>query len=134
MATDAELNQYMGVKRYAPYRKEARWDSTRVERLKGLKSKLAERSGEMAQDADGAKKQKGGRHQKSRKGKKERQMLKAAESEAFPVALGDDVLRQGGDVEKDEQKKRKSGYEEGAGEPEGGRKRKRKRRHGHDLV
>ena len=43
MATDAELNSYMGIKKYAPYRKEGKgrnWDAQRGARLKELKDKL----------------------------------------------------------------------------------------------
>ncbi|KAF9047029.1 hypothetical protein BDZ89DRAFT_1058086 [Hymenopellis radicata] len=60
MATDAELNEYMGVKKYAPYKKDLKWDPNRNDKLKDLKSKIAARTG-------GADK---------RKGKKERMRLK----------------------------------------------------------
>jgi protein KRI1 len=43
MATDAELNQYLSVKKYAPYRRDKRWDAARGERLKELKQKVSER-------------------------------------------------------------------------------------------
>lgn len=71
MATDAELNEYMGIKKFAPYRnKEERYDSKRRERLRGLKQKLKERSGTAvvasAEDSPA----------KKRKGKKERMRLK----------------------------------------------------------
>jgi len=69
MATDAELNQYLSVKRYAPYRKEIRWDATRNERLKELKQKVAERA---PTAVDGNEE----RPAKKRKGKKERQRAK----------------------------------------------------------
>jgi protein KRI1 len=126
MATDAELNQYIGVKRYAPYRKEARWDPTRVDRLKELKGKVAERSGKIDQDVDGTKKRKDG--QKPRKGKKERQMLKAA-ALSVPRALASagDEAAEGNDAGKDIQKKRKLNDDENAGEAEEGGKRKRRR-------
>lgn len=127
MATDAELNQYMGVKRYAPYRKEPRWDSTRVDRLKELKGKLAERSGKIDQDSDSLKTRKEG--QKPRKGKKERRMLKAA-ALAEPgvlVTLADKALENSG-TGMDVQKKRKLGDDmQKATETEEGGKRKRRR-------
>lgn len=44
MATDTELNQYLSVKKYAPYRKDTKWDNTRMDRLKDLKQSVAERS------------------------------------------------------------------------------------------
>jgi protein KRI1 len=76
LATDTELNEYMGIKRIAPYRKDARWDAKRANRLKDLKAKLAGRSGVPGQtDADGV----DGNKLKKRKGKRERQRTKAME-------------------------------------------------------
>lgn len=75
LATDAELNEYMGIKRIAPYRKDGRWDMNRADRLKALKAKLGDRNwvpGET--DADGTEGKK-----PKRKGKKERQRAKAVE-------------------------------------------------------
>ncbi|KAJ8595431.1 hypothetical protein M405DRAFT_878190 [Rhizopogon salebrosus TDB-379] len=72
MATDQDLNQYVSVKRYAPYRAE-KWDHNRGERLKEFREKLKERVGDT-----------GTRHRnedavpKKRLGKKERQKRKAA--------------------------------------------------------
>ncbi|KAI0740658.1 KRI1-like family C-terminal-domain-containing protein [Earliella scabrosa] len=77
-ATDAELNTYMGIKKYAPYRKEGKgrhWDAKRGARLQELKAKLKERgvNGRLARsDAEG------GEKVKKRKGKKERMREKAA--------------------------------------------------------
>ncbi|RDB25162.1 Protein kri1 [Hypsizygus marmoreus] len=76
MATDQELNEYMSVKKYAPYRKEVKWDSTRNDRLKELKNKLSERvpSGFVAGSSrDGG----GEKPAKKRMGKKERMKRKA---------------------------------------------------------
>ncbi|KAH9856796.1 KRI1-like family C-terminal-domain-containing protein [Lenzites betulinus] len=74
MATDAELNSYMGVKKIAPYRKEGKgrnWDSRRTERLQELKSKLKERGVGGSTQASIAAQEK-----KKRKGKKERMRSK----------------------------------------------------------
>ncbi|KAJ3896145.1 KRI1-like family C-terminal-domain-containing protein [Lentinula edodes] len=69
MATDAELNEYMGIKKFAPYRKAGKWDSNRGDRLKELRQKIGERGygGDITQDDKPAKK---------RKGKKERMRMK----------------------------------------------------------
>ncbi|KAG6861693.1 hypothetical protein C0995_013262 [Termitomyces sp. Mi166 len=77
MATDQELNEYMSIKKIAPYRQAMKWDSKRNERLKELKSKITERSGNnrfegSSHGADGD------RPVKKRKGKKERMKMKAA--------------------------------------------------------
>lgn len=72
MATDKDLNQYVSVKRYAPYRAE-KWDHTRGERLTEFREKLKERVGatrtsQRSEDPT----------PKKRLGKKERQKMKAA--------------------------------------------------------
>ncbi|KAG2108602.1 KRI1-like family C-terminal-domain-containing protein [Suillus clintonianus] len=72
MATDKELNQYMSVKRYAPYRVE-KWDHNRGDRLKEFREKLKDRVGGIGtshRSEDPA--------PKKRLGKKERQKMKAA--------------------------------------------------------
>ena len=71
MADDKDLNQYMGVKKYAPYRKGRNWDKQRPERLREFRDKLN------AKKANGN--DEGGEvPAKKRKGKKERQRAKAA--------------------------------------------------------
>ncbi|KAJ3810610.1 KRI1-like family C-terminal-domain-containing protein [Lentinula aff. lateritia] len=89
MATDAELNEYMGIKKFAPYRKAGKWDSNRGDRLKELRQKIGERGygGDMTQDDKPVKK---------RKGKKERMRMKAV--------LELDVEE---DVEKEKKKRRR---------------------------
>lgn len=80
MATDAELNQYMSVKKYAPYRKDNRWDKTRGDRLKELKQSVAERShGAFGMDA-GPSRSMNGEKPKRRMGRKERLKLKAEQT------------------------------------------------------
>jgi len=113
MADDKDLNEYMGIKKYAPYRKGVNWDGRRPERLKEFRDKLntnkANWNGE------------GGEVRAKRKGKKERQRAKAA------VAGGTmpepDEPQAGG-----KEKKRK--LEESSEGPEASLPRKRKRRHG----
>jgi len=84
MATDAELNQYLSVKRYAPYRKEARWDHTRNDRLKELRQKITERSGQTDEHAESRNKK-----NRKRRGKKERQAHKR-NAEGPEVSVGTD--------------------------------------------
>ncbi|KAK0483373.1 KRI1-like family C-terminal-domain-containing protein [Armillaria novae-zelandiae] len=78
MATDAELNEYMGVKKYAPYRKDSVWDPKRGEKLKELKQKIVARSGDSAATLESEK------PAKRRKGKKER-MRKEVKEDAGDV-------------------------------------------------
>ena len=82
LATDAELNQYMGIKKYAPYRRDGQnWDQQRATRLGELKKKIAERRAALQGGSGG-----GGaaaaaaseKTAKKRKGKKERMRDKAA--------------------------------------------------------
>lgn len=72
MATDQELNAYMSVKKYAPYRKEAGWDHKRGERLKEFKTAIGTRMTE-----NGMASEVGEKPKKKRKGKKERLKSKA---------------------------------------------------------
>lgn len=86
LATDAELNSYVGIKKYAPYRKEGKgkhWDNTRTTRLKELKAKLLDR-GVVSQ---GGKAEIAGEKPKKRKGKKERMKERAL---AMVPAAADD--------------------------------------------
>ncbi|KAG5650999.1 hypothetical protein H0H81_010258 [Sphagnurus paluster] len=91
MATDQELNEYIGVKKYAPYRTEMKWDSHRNDRLKELKKKIAERMGTNTFDA-GSREGAVEKPAKKRKGKKERKRLKAGEGdEAGEAETGDNA-------------------------------------------
>ena len=81
LADDKDLNEYMGIKKYAPYRQEKgnpAWKKSNQEKLHALKEKLAERTGSRWPGAhkhnDNSEEQK----PKKRMGKKERQRLKAA--------------------------------------------------------
>ncbi|KAF4563110.1 hypothetical protein EYR40_007168 [Pleurotus pulmonarius] len=80
MATDAELNEFMSIKKYAPYRTgPKRWDNTRNEKLKELRRKIAERTGTNFAEESARDRRTGGtgeRAVKKRKGKKERMKLK----------------------------------------------------------
>lgn len=130
MATDAELNQYMGIKKYAPYRKEGKgktWDRDRATRLAELKDKLKERGlGAEAPTEEGKE------VVKKRKGKKERQREKA--TLAATAASVDNEEGKTEDAVEDptyKQQKRKA-QENGAGEEEGTEDvpaKKRRRRH-----
>jgi protein KRI1 len=130
MATDTELNQYLSVKKYAPYRKDNNWDQTRGDRLKELKQSVAERSkgaygmgmsgSEPTPDGDGER-------VKKRKGKKERLKMKAARNDAVE---GGGNVRVGAEVGDKLNGKRKHEKMDGAeGAQEGTPSHKRKRRH-----
>ena len=115
MATDADLNEYMGVKKYAPYRKDNMWDSKRGEKLKELKHKIAARSGDSATTLEGEK------PAKKRKGKKERMRSKmgAAPDQELDEEAKDDA----GDVDVHE-----AGHKRKLPEEDAGKKKKRRRR------
>ncbi|KAI0644883.1 KRI1-like family C-terminal-domain-containing protein [Trametes meyenii] len=127
MATDAELNSYMGVKKIAPYRKEGKgrtWDTRRAERLKELKTKLKERGVGGSLQASVAAQEK-----KKRKGKKERMREKVA------TGVDGDTNEQEqeaeGEKEVSPKESRKRGSEEREELPEdgGASSKKRRRRH-----
>ena len=71
----------MSIRKYAPYQKEARWDSKRVERLKEFKNKISEK---MTVSGIGEANDAGGKPTKKRKGKKERLKSKGAVTEEDP--------------------------------------------------
>lgn len=114
MATDTELNQFMSVKKYAPYRKDAHaWDSQRNEKIKELKSQIHERMGGDEKMVSAVL----DKPAKKRKGKKERQRAKEEGGEDAPGA------------EAEPSRKRK--LEEAAGQVEEDHEssKKKKRRH-----
>lgn len=116
VATDAELNQYIGVKKYAPYRTEQRWDPKRGERLHELKQVLEERGVAWGGEAD--------RPVKKRKGKKER--MKAKELAAEEAADQPEEPEEPENSSKSDQGKIHEHVHAGSVET-GSRKRKRKR-------
>jgi protein KRI1 len=81
-ATDAELNSYVGLRQFAPYKEgKKRWDNSRNERLQEFRGALAARG----VDARPSKRQRddgvdGEQPVKRRKGKKERMKAKAAQA------------------------------------------------------
>jgi protein KRI1 len=140
LADDAELNEFVGLKKLAPYRRgkdgkmKGGWDQGRGERLKELRRKLKERWG----DIDGAL---GGVHgargregrvedserpAKKRKGKKERQKEKMTAA----------VLEEGGDEADGEQgdESRSKVRDEKMNEDEQGAGSSKKRRRKHKKA
>jgi protein KRI1 len=119
MATDAELNEFMGVKKIAPYRKkEARWDGKRSDRLKDLRAKIANRTDVSTEATAGD-----ARPAKKRKGKKERMKMKLQLGEEE----GDD--EEEGTAPNTETGSRKRNLEEAdIPETEDGQERKKRRR------
>ena len=121
LATDAELNQYMSLKKYAPYRKDgSNWDKNRASRLQEFKQKVKKRGAAIGAGADLAKVLPE-KPAKKRKGKKERMKLKA-------VAEGAVDGSEGGDVEGGDEKNLRAGSKRIRVEDGTERSKKRKRR------
>jgi protein KRI1 len=97
LADDTDLNEYVGLKKLAPYRKEKKgkgWDAKRGEKLKALRDSLRERGRVWRGTQDGGERRerngdggwagrngKGGEEEKKKKkraGKKERKKAKGA--------------------------------------------------------
>ena len=93
LATDQELNEYMSIKKYAPYRQKdsdrSKWDPRQQEKLRALKDRIRQRwdgplggSSPRSSGPSGANSQPlggdGERPKKKRMGKKERMKLKEA--------------------------------------------------------
>lgn len=134
LATDAELNQYMGLRKLAPYRKDSsNWDKNRAARLKEFKTTLQERKAAVGAGED-ISKVLPDMPTKKRKGKKERMKAKAAAGNISVAGLeeGEEDTGQTGS------RKRKSshdapepvidvqGGDESAGPPKAKRRRHRK--------
>ena len=113
MADDKDLRQYMGIKKYAPYRKGGNWDQQRPERLKEFRDKLnVKKTNWNGEDGEV--------QVKKRKGKKERERAKTAA--AIATVPESDEPQAGG-----KEKKRKP--EEPSEGLEASSSKKRKRRH-----
>jgi len=118
-ADDKDLNEYVGIKKYAPYRK-PRWDSKRPERLKEFKQKMGEKLGQPGEDGDA-------RPVKKRKGKKERQKLKAVVTTEATGTLNEMQAEKNSTLQK---RKREDDISQVNGEEEAvNSTKKRKRRH-----
>ncbi|KAI0295299.1 KRI1-like family C-terminal-domain-containing protein [Russula brevipes] len=79
LADDKDLNEYVGLKKLAPYRKQSEaWDAKRTERLREFKHKVSARLGDAGADIIATEHTMDGeRKAKKRKGKKERMREKA---------------------------------------------------------
>jgi protein KRI1 len=118
-ATDAELNQYISVKKYAPYRrKEGRWDQTHADKLWELRRILQER-GVVPDNPEGGDDE---RPAKKRKGKRERMKTK----EAAAVNTLNDSIEQNLDGQQASSSSKRIGDEGDRDERPGRRKRKRR--------
>jgi len=90
LADDKDLNEYVGLKKLAPYRKQHdTWDAKRGERLREFKKKLSGRVGGVGVDVNE------GEHlndnkEKKRKGRKERMREKAVHAPVETDAVADE--------------------------------------------
>lgn len=91
LADDKDLNEYVGLKKLAPYRKQRdTWDAKRGERLREFKKKVSGRLEETGTNDATMEDLVDGEHKaKKRKGKKERLREKAAQ-----VAEGIEVVQE----------------------------------------
>jgi protein KRI1 len=121
LADDKDLNAYVSVKKYAPYKKgKDAWDKGRVERLKELKEKVKGRVERTWGDSDMQNQGNGERVKKKRMGKKERSKMAEVDLRESEETLGKRKRDEDGvDVVREESEKV---------EVEGGAKKKRKRR------
>ncbi|KAH9047329.1 hypothetical protein EDB84DRAFT_1619218 [Lactarius hengduanensis] len=88
LADDKDLNEYVGLKKLAPYRKQRdMWDAKRGERLGEFKKKLSEHAGGVGLDLN---ENEHSNKAKKRKGKKERMREKAAHAPAEADAVTDE--------------------------------------------
>ena len=89
LADDKDLNEYVGLKKLAPYRKQRdTWDAKRSERLREFKKKLSERVSGVGVDFNEG--EYGKNKTKKRKGKKERMREKAVHAPVETDAVADE--------------------------------------------
>ena len=151
MADDKDLNEYMSIKKYAPYRQEkgdrSKWDKRQQDKLKDLKETLKKKqrafghydpSGGVIEGGEGAQE----KPKKKRMGKKERMKAKVTEGEDGEGGGDADAMEVDAPApaESSTKKKRKRDgaedgdreavpvAESGAGADEGAKRKKRRRR------
>ena len=125
LADDKDLNEYVGLKKLAPFRKQrGTWDAKRGERLREFKNKISGRLGEA--DASGIAAEHHHRlvdseHKtKKRKGRKERMREKATEEAEVAEMIAIDSPRQGN-------KRTEEAREEAPSEPVKKKRRRQKK-------
>ncbi|KAL1744835.1 KRI1-like family C-terminal-domain-containing protein [Schizophyllum fasciatum] len=120
MATDKELNEYMSIKKYAPYKRDNKWDPKRPDKIRDLRHKIGERMGgrgvPFGAGEDGEKK-------KKRKGKSERKKARAAAGEGGAEDVGGEQTEPAPQLGKRE---REEPAEDAADDGQAAKKRKRK--------
>jgi protein KRI1 len=145
LATDQELNNYVSVKKYAPYRQDKgdryRWNKNDQEKLHELKSTIKNRTGNafgMRSTAGGQASSDGGEKMKKRKGKKERMKVKVAlgQPEEISEVPGNDQTISVVDQETTSFKKRKRDDKDIVQpvEPEPRKKKKRRKHQENDAA
>ncbi|KAI0048814.1 hypothetical protein FA95DRAFT_997648 [Auriscalpium vulgare] len=128
VADDRDLNEYMGIKKIAPYRKEKSvWDPRRATRLRELKAKLSGKGAAVQMQAEEGEV----KPAKKRKGKKERLKAKAAvgAGEGEGDGEGEGEAHDGGGEGEEKAKRRRGNGEEVEEEHEEGPAKKKRRRH-----
>jgi protein KRI1 len=127
LADDKDLNEYVGLKKLAPFRKQRGiWDAKRGERLREFKNKISGRLGEA--DASGIAAEHhhqlvDGEHKaKKRKGRKERMREKAVRLEEAEV-----VEMVATDSRRQSNKRTEEGREEAPSEPVRKKRRRQKK-------
>lgn len=110
LADDKDLNEYVGLKKLAPYRKQHdTWDAKRGERLYEFKKKLSGRVGGVGIDVNEGEHLNDGKNKaKRRKGKKERMREKAALAPPEADAVTDECATDE-PVKKKRRRQKKSG-------------------------
>jgi protein KRI1 len=151
MADDKDLNEYMSIKKYAPYRQEkgdrSKWDKRQQDKLKDLKETLKKKQRAFGHYDPSAGVVEGGdraqeKPKKKRMGKKERMKAKVADGEdgeggedgeamevdvPAPAELSSKKKRKREGPDEDD-KEAAPAPESGAGADEGAKRKKRRRR------
>ncbi|KAL1719819.1 KRI1-like family C-terminal-domain-containing protein [Schizophyllum commune] len=124
MATDKELNEYMSIKKYAPYKRDNKWDPKRPDKIRELRHKIGERTGGRMPFAAGGEGGQDGEKKKKRKGKSERKKAKAAAGEGG--GEGEDVNGEEAAPTLGKREREEATPADVAGDGQAAKKRKRK--------
>ena len=145
MANNAELNEYIGMKKLVPYKKGRQpWDAKRLERLRELKKKIRQRFGDSpwvnevekgwGAGRNGGEKRRGEEGgKKKRRGKRERmkeraEAIQVAEGEAVHPPEDAKVTQASEDFEPEKRTSETAENEEEVSKKESRRKKKRRRK------
>jgi protein KRI1 len=136
LADDKDLNEYVGLKKLAPFRKlRDTWDARRGERLREFKNKISGRLEETDANGIATEHLVDGEHKaKKRKGKKERMREKAARTQEEGVDVVQEVETKAADSPRQSNKRTEEQREDYVASSEPVKKKRRRQKKAENSV